>query len=69
MATPSQLTKNMITNASFRSASKIHVKYQIYLTDRKIDTLVTFGFRTKKMEADIARVETEEDGERMGVIR
>jgi len=41
MATPSQLTKNMITNASFR---------------------------TKKMEADIARVETEEDGERMGVI-
>jgi len=42
MSTPSQLTKNMITNASFR---------------------------TKKMEADIARVETEEDGERMGVIR
>lgn len=41
MATPSQLTKNMITNASFR---------------------------TKKMEADIARVEIEEDGERMGVI-
>jgi len=41
MATPSQLTKNMITNASFR---------------------------TKKMEADIARVETDEEGERMGVI-
>lgn len=40
MATPSQLTKNMITNASFR---------------------------TKKLEADIARVETEEE-ERMGVI-
>lgn len=41
IATPSQLTKNMITNASFR---------------------------TKKMEADIARIETEEDGERMGMI-
>ena len=35
----------------------------------KINTIVMFGFRTKKMEADIARVETEEDGERMGVIR
>jgi len=44
IATPSQLTKNMITNASFR---------------------------TKKLEGDIPRIETEEDaanGERMGVI-
>jgi len=44
ISTPSQLTKNMITNASFR---------------------------TKKLEGDIPRVETDEDaatGERMGVI-
>jgi len=44
ISTPSQLTKNMITNASFR---------------------------TKKLEGDIPRIETEEDaanGERMGVI-
>merc|ERR1711942_242018 len=44
IATPSQLTKNMITNASFR---------------------------TKKLEGDIPRIETEEDAanmERMGVI-
>merc|ERR1719228_866867 len=44
ISTPSQLTKNMITNASFR---------------------------TKKLEGDIPRIETDEDaanGERMGVI-
>jgi len=44
ISTPSQLTKNMITNASFR---------------------------TKKLEGDIPRVETEDEattGERMGVI-
>ena len=48
----------------------ILAKYLDYISpSTKFNTSVKFGFRTKKMEADIARVETEEDGERMGVIR